>query len=104
MISGGQLDLAGRRGAERRAAGERVRYRRHHGGVGVPEDHRPPGADEVHVLAPVHVEQVRARGPVDEPGHPADRPERADRGVHAARGHLDGAGEQLGGAVVSPQG
>ena len=32
-----------------------------HRRVRVPEDHRPPGADEVHVLMAVHVESGTAR-------------------------------------------
>ena len=63
--------------------------------VRVPEDHRPPGADQVNVLPAVHVEQVRPAAPLDEPGHAAHRAERADRGVHAARGHLKRRGRTV---------
>ena len=62
--------------------------------VRVPEDHRPPGADQVDVLAPVHVGQVGPGAADHEPGHAADRAERADRRVHPAGGDLTRAGEQ----------
>ena len=39
------------------------------------------------------------RPSLDEPGRPAHRAERPDRGVDAARGYLKRAGEQFGGAV-----
>jgi hypothetical protein len=94
-----KLDLAGRGGAERRPVRQRPRHRGDDRRVRVPEDHRPPGADQVNVLPAVHVEQVRAETPLDEPGCPAHRAERPDRGVNAARGYLKRAGEQFGGAV-----
>ena len=53
------LVLAGRAEGEaaRRRLPDRARRRR----VGVAEDHRPPGADQVDVLAAVDVGEVRAR-------------------------------------------
>src|ERR1039457_2702242 len=38
----GEFDLAGRRGAERRSPGGRLRHRGRYLRVGVPQDHRPP--------------------------------------------------------------
>ena len=54
----GQLHLARRGRAERGAVGQRRGHGGHHRRVRVPEDHRPPGAHQVDVLAAVHVGQV----------------------------------------------
>ena len=50
------FDLTRRGRAERRSAGQRLRHRGDHRRVRVPEDHRPPGAHQVHVLPAVDVE------------------------------------------------
>ncbi len=51
----GEQHLVGARRAERRRRGGRRGDRLDDGGVGVPEDHGPPGADEVDVLTAVDV-------------------------------------------------
>ena len=73
--------------AEREAArGGLARRRPTHLGVGVPEDHRAPGADEVDVLAAVDVGEVRRRGAGRmNRGRAADGAEGAHRRVHPAR-------------------
>ena len=70
-----------------------------HGGedrrVGVSQQRRAPGADQVDVLGAVGVGQVRALGGDHEPRGPADGAEGADRGVDAARHQLAGAVEEF---------
>ncbi len=61
-----------------------------HLGVGVAEQHRTPGADQVDQLVAVHVVQVRPGGPGDEPWAPADGQERTDRRVDPTRDDLPG--------------
>ena len=90
----GELDLAGGRRAEAGAEGGRVRDRLHHRGMRVPEDHRPPRADQVHVLPAVRVVEQRAGAGDHEARRAADRPERPDRGVDPARGHRPGPVEE----------
>jgi hypothetical protein len=51
----GELDLQHRRGAEARPAGRRLLEDRQHARVGMPQDHRPPGADEVDVAIAVGI-------------------------------------------------
>ena len=75
----GQLDLGSGGRAVRRAAGDRLRDGGEDLGVGVPEQHRPPAADEVDVLVAVGVGEVGAAGALDEAGCAADCVERADR-------------------------
>ena len=58
-----------------------------HLGVGVAEQHRPPGADQVDVLVAVDVGQPGAGRGADEPRGAADGVEGPHRGVHPARGH-----------------
>ena len=67
-------------------------YRR----VIVPEDHRPPGTDEVEVAVTVDVEQVRAVGAGDGDGAPADAAEGAGGAIHATGNHATGSGMGLG--------
>ena len=80
----GELDLGLGRRAVRRAARDRVTDGGHHLGVGVAEQHRAPGADQVDVLLPVDVGQPGACGGPDEARGPADGVEGTDRRVHAA--------------------
>ncbi len=96
----GELDLGRGRGAVRRAAGDRLGDCCEHLGVGVAEQHRTPGADQVDVVVAVDVGQPRAPGGPDEPGGPAHGVEGADRGVHPARRHRAGAVEPGGGGGV----
>ena len=61
--------------------------------VGVPEDHRPPGADVIEVAIAVDIDEVGPFGMIDEDRlapHPAERPGRA---VHAPGDKLFRAGE-----------
>lgn len=90
----GQRDLALGGRAEGRAARDRLLHGGDHLGVRVPEDHRPPGADEVDVLTPVGVGQVRPGAGHHEPGRAADGAEGAHRGVHTAGRDGRGAVEQ----------
>ncbi len=80
----GEVDLGLRGCAVRRAARERVTDGRHHLGVGVAEQHRAPGADQVDVVLPVDVGQPGAGGRPDEARGPADGAEGTHRRVHAA--------------------
>ncbi len=90
------LVLAGR--PEREAPAAASGHGLADGRVAVAQDHRAPRADQVDVLPAVGVAQV---GPVagdHEPRSAADRVERPDGRVHAARGHRERALEQgLGG-------
>ncbi len=88
----GELDLAGRRGAVGGTGRHLTVEGLHHGGVGVAEDERPPGADEVDVLAPLGVEGVRALDRGDEHRVSA-------HGTVGADGRRDAAGDCLLGAV-----
>ena len=90
----GELDLGLGRGAVGRAARHRGGDRLLDLGVGVPEQHRAPRADQVDVLVAVDVGQPRAAGRADEPGRAAHGVERPDRGVHAPGGHRAGPLEQ----------
>ena len=96
----GQLDLAPRRGAVRRAPADRIVDSGLDLGVGVAEQQWTPRADQVDVLVAVHVTQPRASSGGHEPRGPADRVERPDRGVHASRGHPVGTPEPVGGGVA----
>ncbi len=97
----GELDLGRGGGAVRRAAGNRLGDGREDLGVGVPEQHRAPGADQVDVVVAVDVGQPGATGGPDEPGGSAHGIEGADRGVDPARRHGAGAVEPGGrGGVV----
>ena len=95
LLAQGQLGLG--RGAVRRAAGDRGLHGRLDLGVGVAEDHRPPGADQVDVAAAVDVGEVGPGRPVGEAGGAADGPERAHGRVDPARQHGAGALEEGGG-------
>ena len=81
----GQLDLAGGRRAEARAARGRVGDRVDHRGVRVAVDQRAPRADVVDVRVAVDVHDLGALGALDEDRVAADRPHRAHGRVHAAR-------------------
>ena len=48
-------------------------------GMGMAQQHRTPGADQVNQLVAVDVIQVRAAGMIDEAWRPAHRSERANR-------------------------
>ncbi len=80
----GEFDLARRRrpvgGPGRDLAVEGL----HHGGLGVPEDERTPGADEVDVATTVGVREVGALSLDEERRGAADGTEGADGRVHAA--------------------
>src|SRR5262249_21717647 len=86
----GRAPLRGRRGG-----GDDVR-------MGVAEQERAPRADEVDVPDAVGVDDVGALTTVEEPGDAADRPERTDRGVHAAGDHPVRTCEQLLGPAHAP--
>ena len=90
----GQRDLALTGRTEGRAAGDRVLDGRDDLGMGVAEDHRPPGADEVDVLATVGIGEVRTGTGHHEPGRTAHGAERAYGRVHAARRHEGRAVEE----------
>jgi hypothetical protein len=81
----GERDLALTGRTEGGAARDGVVDGGDHVGLGVPEDHGPPGADEVDVLAPVGVRQIGTVAGHHEPGRAAHGAEGAHRGVHAAR-------------------
>ena len=72
---------------------------RDHLGVRVPEDHRPPRADQVDVLAAVGVGQVRAGAGHHEPGRAAHGAERPHRRVHPARRHQPPRGRRVPGTL-----
>ena len=91
----GQLDLAGRRRAEREPPPGRVPHGLDDRRVRVPEDHRAPGADEVDVAVAVGVGQPRSGRRHHEPRGAADRLEGADRRVHPTRDDGAGARKQL---------
>ena len=93
----GQLHLGPGRRAVRRTAGHRRAHRRLDLRVRVAQQHRPPRADQVDVLAAVDIGQPGALGGGDEPWGAADRVERPHRGVDAARGHGQRPPEQRGG-------
>ena len=80
----GQQHLALGRGAERGPVVHRVLDRVEHVGVRVAEDHRPPRADQVDVLAAVGVPEVGAVAADHEPRRAADRPEGPHRRVDPA--------------------
>ena len=67
-----------------------------HGRVGVAEDHRTPGTDQVHVAVAVGVGEPAAVGLGDEARGAADRREGAHRGVHPAGDHRTRLREQPG--------
>ena len=98
----GELDLALGRRAEGQSAADGAPHRRDHRGVRVAEDHRPPRADQVDVVAAVGVDQVRARAADHEPRGAADSAERAHRRVHPAGSHPLRALEQRGGGGGRP--
>ena len=79
------LALAGR--TEGRTAGDGRLHGRDHLGVRVAEDHRPPRAHEVDVLATVGIGEVRTGTGHHEPGRTAHGAEGAHRRVHAAGRH-----------------
>ena len=79
------LALAGR--TEGGAAGDGGLHGRDDARVGVPEDHRPPRADEVDILAPVGIGEVRTGTGHHEPGRTAHGAEGAHGRVHAAGRH-----------------
>ena len=98
---GGQLHLTRGGRAEAGAPGGGGLHGLHHLRVGVPEDQRTPGADQVDVAAAVGVVQPRALATDHETRRAADRLEGAHRGVHPARHDGAGAVEQgLGGRRV----
>ena len=70
----------------------RGRERRGDRRVGVAEDHRAVALHEVDVAAALDVEHVRALGPGDDVGPPADGLEGADRRVDAAGDDLAASG------------
>ena len=70
----GQFVFGQGRRAETRASMQSRLDGRHHGRVAVAEDHRPPRADVVDVAVAVEVEQVGARGAVEEDRLAADVP------------------------------
>ncbi|MPM32914.1 hypothetical protein SDC9_79481 [bioreactor metagenome] len=88
---GGQVDLGAGRGAEGGAVRGRPGDRVEHLGMRVPQQHRPPGADQVDVLVAVDVGDVRPPGRPDEPRRATDGAEGAHRGAHPTRDHLRGA-------------
>jgi hypothetical protein len=75
----GEQHLALGRRAEGEAVRRRGRDRRQNLGVGMAEDQRPPGADQVDVAPLIGVDQVRPLPPDEEPRRAADRAERPDR-------------------------
>ena len=91
----GELDLAGGGGTEGGPPVGRRVQRLHHLRVGVPEDHRAPGAHQVDVLPAVHVGQVRPGTGGDEARYPAHRAERAYRGVDPTGSDGTGPLEEL---------
>ena len=90
----GELDLALAGRAEGRAAGDRLLDGGDHLGVRVAEDHRPPRAHEVDVLAAVGVGEVRTGTGHHEPGRTAHGAEGPHRRVHAAGRHSGRAVEE----------
>ena len=59
------------------------------------EEQGPPRADEIDVAVPVDVDHVRTFTAVEEAWGAADRAERADGRVDAARDHRSRADEEL---------
>ncbi|MGY3680672.1 hypothetical protein ACVWXU_004295 [Streptomyces sp. TE33382] len=83
----GQRDLALTGRTERGSPADRFLDRGDHLGVRVAEDHRPPRAHEVDILAAVRVGQIRAAAGHHEPGRTAHGPEGTYGRVHAAGRH-----------------
>ncbi len=70
MISAASSVSDGSRGAEAQAVGRHLLHRFDHGRVGVAQEHRAPGADQVDVAVVVRIRQPVALGRGDEPGVP----------------------------------
>lgn len=81
LLGEGDLSLAGR--TEGRTAGYGVLDRGDDVGLRMPENHRPPGTNEVDVLPPVGIGQVGTVTGHHEPGRTAHGAERAHGRVHA---------------------
>ena len=91
----GQLGFTGRRCAEGQPIGSSPRNGLHHGRMGVAEDHRAPGADQVDVAVAIGIGEPTASRRGDEAGCAADGVERPHRGVHSARDDRAGLGEEF---------
>ena len=68
--------------------------RRDHLRMGVPQDHRPPGADVIDVAIAVDVEQIGPFAAREENRLAADAAKRPRRAVHAAGHQLSWHGER----------
>ena len=86
LLGEANLEL-GRRAVGGAATGRRD-HRLEHFGMGVSQDERTPGEDEVHVLVAVDVGQPGTLPARDEAGSAAHAAERAHRTVDPARQHL----------------
>jgi hypothetical protein len=94
------LELDGRRGAEGKAAAGCVAHRGDDVGVAMSEDHRPPRANVVDVLAPVFVDEARAPRLAEEHRSAPDGPKGAHRGIDAAGNDALRTFKQLAAALV----
>ena len=91
----GQFSLSARGCAEGQAALHGLVHRFEHHRVGVAQQRRTPRTHQVHVLAAVHIGQVRALGRGNERRGSPHGVEGAYRGVHATGHHALGTVEQF---------
>ena len=91
----GEVGLVRGRGAEGQSAVDGGVHRREDLRVGVAQQRRAPGADQVDVLGAVGVGEVRALGGDHEAGRAAHRAEGPDRRVDAARHQAAGTVEEF---------
>ena len=90
-----QLDFGPGRGTETQPPRSRRLDRGHHLRVGMPQQRRAPGADQVDVAAALDVADPAAGGFGDESGSPAHRRVRPYRGVHPTWDRLAGPGHPV---------
>ena len=91
-----ELPLGLARGAEAEAVLGSLFHCLHYGGVGVAEQHRPPRANEVNVVIPVHVGEVGALCLGDKTRLATNGTKPAHRRVHATGDDVFGGREKLG--------
>ena len=76
------LGLGGRAKAKAQLAG--LNHCLHHFGMGVPQDHRPPGLHVIEVAIAIHVIEIRSLGSADEDGTTSNSAKGAHRAVDAS--------------------
>ncbi len=95
----GHLDLCRARRPETETLGGGFLHRRYDGRMGMPGNHRAPGADIVDVGASFHVVQASAFGTLEEDRVAADTVECAYRGIHAPGYTPAGSRDEFGAAL-----